>query len=643
LSGIAGIWDRREARPHDALVGDIAGMAEAMRLRGPDSGSFWNDSGAGIALAHRLLSVADRVAPENQPLVSSCGRYVLTCEGEVYNADELVAELRSAGRALINASDPSLIIEAIAAWGLEAALRRLNAMFAGALWDRERRELHLFRDRFGERPLYWTEAGGTFLFASATKAFRACAEFVPVLDRDVVAAFLRRHAVPGPFSIYRGVRMLEPGSILSIDSLSGPQIRPYWSLDNVARRGLANQFAGSDAEAADRVDVLLRDAVARRTNGKPVGVFLSGGVDSSMLLAQLQAVMPGRAHSIAIGFHEPGFDEAGPARAVARYIGAIHDEQYVSASHARDLIPQLPEIYDEPMADVAQIPIFFASKLARGRVCAVFGGDGGDEFFGGYEQHLDPADLLRYLHRLPPLARRPAEALIRAAPPFLWAHLSKALPTTMRPTRLTDKLALLARLFAGDAEDAYRMMGSYWHNPDALVIGGREPPALRKDLRIRTFIPDDAERIKYLITMTTTTDSGVLKFERAAGAVGLENRTPLLDHRLADLSWTLPPSMKLRGRTSKWLLRQVLHRYVPPALTDRAKMGFDVPIGLWLRGPLRDWAEALLDEKRLSAEGILRPGPIRARWQEHLMERRNWGGPLWNVLMFQAWKERWLP
>jgi asparagine synthase (glutamine-hydrolysing) len=643
LSAIAGIWDRKATRPRDSLVGAIAGMSDSMRMRGPDDSGAWHDPAAGVGLAHRLLSVADRIPPANQPLVSACGRYVLACEGEVYNADELTAELGTGRRALPGASDPSLILDSIAAWGLEATLKRLNAMFAGALWDREQHALHLFRDRLGLRPLYWTEAGGTFLFASAIRAFRTFPEFEPELDRDSVAAFLRRHAVPGPYTIYRGVRMLQPGSILSIDAASPPQVRRYWSLEDVVRAGRANRFAGTDAEAIDQADNLLRDAVQRRTGGKPVGVFLSGGIDSSMLLAQLQAVMPGQAHSFSIGFHEPGFDEAVPAKAVARHIGAIHDELYVTAAHARDLIPRLPEIFDEPMADIAQIPVFLASQLARRSVPVAFGGDGGDEFFGRYEQRLEQDDLLRHLHHLPPLARRPAAALIHAIPPAVWARFSKAVPTALRPPRLRDKLAMLARLFAGDAEDAYRMMGSYWHSPDAIVIGGREPASLRKDPRIRKLFPDDAELIKYLGTTTTMADSGVVKFERAASTVGLEMRTPLLDHRLADLTWAMPPSMKQRGGTDKWLLRQVLERYVPPALTHRPKMGLDVPIGLWLRGPLRDWAESLLGERRLLSEGIFRPGLIRACWRAHLAERRNWGGPLWNVLMFQAWKERWLP
>jgi asparagine synthase (glutamine-hydrolysing) len=631
------------ARPCESLLSTVEGMAEALRSRGPDGSGLWHDPDAGIALAHRLLSVADRFPPIAQPLVSSCGRYVLVCDGEIYNAEEMIPEVIATGRALSNYSDAAVLLESMAAWGPEAALRRLNTMVAGTLWDSERRELYLFRDRFGIRPLYWTEADGLFLFASNVKAFRACADFVPGLDCDTLSAYLRRRCVPGPYSIYRNVRMLEPGSILSLGAGSEAEIRPYWRLEEAVRTGRTNRFAGSEADAADRLDQLLGDVVARRTGGGPVGVFLSGGVDSSILLAKLQSIMPGGAHSFSIGFHERSYDEARQAAAVARHMGATHDALYLSSSDARDLIPRLPEIYDEPMADVAQIPVFYAAKLASRSVHAVFSGDGGDEFFSAYEQYLDLADLLRHLHHLPPFTRRPVEALLRAMPAGLWACFPKALPTALQPQRLTDKIAMLARLFKADATGAYRMMGSYWQNPDSLVIGGRERPDLSMDSKVESFIPDAAERMKYLITLTTTTDGAMPKSDRAGSAAGLEIRMPLMDHRLADFSWTLPPSMKLRGQTNKWLLRQVLYRYVPPTLVDRPKSGLDVPIGQWLRGPLREWAETLLDEKRLTAEGVFRPGPIRIRWQEHLTGHRNWGGPLWIILMFQSWKERWLP
>jgi asparagine synthase (glutamine-hydrolysing) len=461
LSAIAGVWDRRAQRPQDALTGAVDIMANAMRARGPDGGDSWCDAAAGIALAHRRLLVTDRFPPANQPLVSSCGRYVLSGEGEVYNADELIPELRAAGRLTAGASDAHVMVEAIAAWGLEATLRRLNAMFAAALWDRKRRVLRLFRDRLGMRPLYWTEVGSLFLFASELKALRACADFAPALDRDAVAAYLRRRCVPGPHTIYRGVRMLEPGSILTVDAKAEPDIQPYWSLEDVVRAGQANRFEGSGAEATEQLDRLLCDAVARRTGKEPVGTFLSGGIDSSVLLAMLQAVAPGRAHSFTIGFRERAFDEADHAGAVARHIGATHDAICLSPAHASETIPRLPDIYDEPMADVSQIPTFFLSKLARRSVAAAFTGDGADEFFSGYEQYLQAHDLMRLIQRLPLPARHLAKVLTRATPPRFRARLSNALPTALRPTRFADKLSLLMRVLTGDADDIYRMINSY--------------------------------------------------------------------------------------------------------------------------------------------------------------------------------------
>ncbi len=618
-------------------------MADALGARGPDGGGLWQDSSSGIAIAHRIHSVGDRLAQAQQPIVSACGRYVLICDGEVYNAEEIFLKLVTAGRAQTELSDARVLVEAMAVWGIEAALRHLNAAFAGAVWDREVRVLHLFRDRFGMRPLYWTEAKGVFLFGSTPRAFRTWNDFVPVLDRDTLAAYLRRRCVPGPYSIYRGVQMLPPGSILSIAGDGEPKIQYYWRLEDAVRAGQVNRFSGSEIDAVGQLDWLLRDAVARRTGKDCVSVLFSGGIDSSVLLAMLQTVAPGRAHGVTIGFHEREFDEAEQAGTIARHLGVSHDVLHLSPSHVSDLMPQLADIYDEPTADVAQIPELFAFKLARRGSSAAFAGDGGDEFFTGYEAYLEEGDLLRHLGRLPAPARGPVEAVIRAAPASFWAHFSKALPTALRPLRLADKVTLVMKLLTGDAEDAWRMIGSYWHNPDSVVIGGRERASLAKDLRVRDLIPDPVERMKYLITQTVTTDGALTKLDRAASATGIELRMPLLDHRVAEFSWTLPASMKLRGRTNKWLLRQLAYRYFPQAIIDRPKAGLDVPMGLWLRGPLRGWAETLLGEKRLASEGIFHPGRIRARWQEHLAGRRDWGASLWVVLMFQIWKERWLP
>jgi asparagine synthase (glutamine-hydrolysing) len=619
-----------------------AAMAQAMHAGEPDGVGIWCDASVGVALAQRQLSVRERFAPVKQPAVSSCGRYVLACEGEVYNVDELIVALRAAGRTPADACDAHVIVEAVAAWGLESALGRLNAVFVGALWDRESRALHLFRDRFGMHPLYWSETGGLFLFASALKALRACADFSPALDRDSLAAFLRRRGMPGPHTIYRGVRMLEPGSILSIEAKGTATIRSYWVLEEIVRAGQAERFAGSPAEAMDRFDGLLRDAVARRAGNASVGVFLSGGIDSAALLAVLQAVAPDRALSFSAGFHEPGYDETEHARAVARHLGVRHEAFYVSASHAGELIPRLPDIYDEPMADISQIPTYFLAKLARQEVSFAITGDGA-ESFDVSNQYLSVDALLRHLRRLPRPACQAATMLVRHMPAAFLSRIPASLPTALQPLRIADKLRLLARMVAGDAEDRHRLTASYWQDPDELVIDGREPPGLTGNPRLAADIPNAAERMQYIGMMTILSDCLLTKVERAASAVDLRIRMPFLDHRLVEFGWSLPAHMKQQGGTNKWLLLQILHRYVPPAIVDRPKMGFDVPMGNWLRGPLRDWAEGLLAERRLTAEGIFNPRPIRQRWREHLEGRRNWQGSLWVILMFQAWKERWLP
>jgi asparagine synthase (glutamine-hydrolysing) len=643
MAAIAGIWDRRAQRPPDSLAAMAGAMAAAMHLRGPEGGESWCDGAMGVALTHRGRSAADGRVPARQPLASSCGRYVVACEGEVYDAGEVISDLRAAGRSLAAPCDAGLILEAISVWGPEAGLRRLNGKFAGALWDLERRVLRLFRDRHGMCPLYWTETGGLFLFASELKGMRAIADFRPALDRDVVAAYLRRRCVPGPYTIYHGVSMLAPGSILTVDAHAQVTTQRYWSLEDAVQAGQSSRFAGSEAEASEQLDQLLRDAVARRSGTGSVGVFHSGGIDSAMLLAMQHVVAPGRALSFAVGFKERGFDEASHAGAVARHIGVKHEAIYLSPDHARELIPRLPDIYDEPMADVSQIPTYFLARLARESVSAAFTGDGGDEFFGGYEQYLRPSDLLAYVRRLPPAIQPLARRLIPQLTSLFGSRLSKALPTAIQPPRYRDKLILLMRLLTGDTDDAFRMMGSYWHDPDGMVIGGREPANLAKDPRIKSLISDPVERMKFHFGTAILSNSTLTKVDRATSAAGLEFRLPLLDNRLVDFGWALPAHMKLRGSTDKWLLRQVLYRYVPPALVDRPKMGFDVPMGLWLRGPLRDWAETLLAENRLQAEGIFHPRLIRERWREHLAGRRNWQGPLWVILMFQAWKARWLP
>jgi asparagine synthase (glutamine-hydrolysing) len=618
-------------------------MGEALAQRAPQEASAWSDAAAGIALVQRSGAAADRYPPATALLQSSCRRFVLACEGEVYNAAALVAELRQAGRVLAGRSDLEVIVEGAALWGIEATARRLNGAFAAAIWDRQSRALHLLRDRLGMRPLYWAATPDAFLFAAELKAIRACGLFHAELDRDIVASFLRRRCVPGPHTIYRGAHMLEPGIILSLAAEGEPSIRRYWSLADSARAGQANRFAGSNAEAARQLEDLLLDAVRSRQGSESIGVFLSGGIDSSTMLAMLKATGGPAPRSYSVGFYEDAYNEADHAGAVANHLGVEHSPLFVSAENARDLIPRLPEIYDEPMADVSQIPTYFLSRLARRDVRVAVTGDGGDELFGGYERYLQATDFRRWTGWMPRALRTSAGSVIRVLSADRWTQVSCLLPRRIRPAHLGERLHTAARLLAQDDDGIYRLIVSYWRDPHALVPDAREPLGVTDDPAIRDLVPDFVERMQYFDSLTILPDGALTKVDRAASAAGLTIRMPFLDPALVDFSWTLPPALKLRGRVNKWLLRQVLYRHVPPAILERPKMGFDVPIGAWLRGPLRDWAEDLLDEQRLRREGIFEPAPIRAIWREHLSERRNRQGPLWVVLMFQAWKQRWLP
>jgi asparagine synthase (glutamine-hydrolysing) len=644
MCGVAGLWDRRMASSAEALAAAARRMADVLHHRGPDDGGAWCDAAAGVALGHRRLSIIDLSPAGAQPMVSSCRRFVISYNGEIYNADDLRPELQAAGRPFRGHSDTEVILEGMAVWGVEAAVQRLIGMFAMALWDRAERRLYLIRDRMGIKPMYWAEFGATFLFGSELKALRTQGGWPVELDRDSLVSYLRRRYVPGPGSIYRGVRKLPPGSILTLAVDRPPEIRAYWTLEDVARAGQAARFQGDERAAIDRLDDLLGDAVRRSMVADvPLGVFLSGGIDSSTVVALMQADSARPVRSFSIGFSEQAYDEAHHAAAVARHLGTDHTELYVSPQHALDLIPRLPEMYDEPLGNVAQIPTFLLSEMTRRHVSVALTGDGGDELFAGYGRYFQASDLLRRLERFPRPLRRMGRAVIRMLPASAWTKLSRAVPDRLRPPHFGDKLYMLDRVLTGGPGDIYRLIVSYWQDPAALVPGATEPADLAGDPRIATFIPDFVERMQFIDSQTILRDSILTTVDRASMAVSLEVRPPLLDHRVVAFSWTLPPAMKMRGRASKWALRQVLDRYVPHDLVERPKMGFDVPVGLWLRGPLRDWAEALLDERRLAAEGVFDPRPIRARWGEHLESRRNWGDALWVVLMFQAWKERWLP
>jgi len=618
-------------------------MAGSMQRRGPEGGSPWVDGAAGFAMTHRHLAplAASHSAP--QPLVSSCGRYVLSSDGEIDNGGELIARLRNEGRQFPGATNLEAITEGAAAWGVEAVLQRIEGEIAGALWDREQRRLYLFRYRLGAKPLYWTKGNGSFLFGSELKALRASKDFQPSLDRDSLATYLRRKSVPSPYSIYRGVRSLEGGTILTLASSGEPQINRYWSLEDVVRKSAANRFEGSDCDALDRYDELLHLAARRRLRPAAVNVFLSGGIDSALLLAIAKDLSNKPVRAFTVAFEHAAYDESRDAEAIARHLGSEQTTLRLDALQVASVLPELPDIADEPNADISLIPAYLLARLAREHGGTIFTGDGAAEAFGGGSMFKDTAILYRRLARLPMPVRRAARKVIRLLPADAWTALSLLGPKSLRQEQFGDKLHRLSTVLTGDADEFYQLIRSHWDSPDELVIGGQERPETPEIRAAESLIPDFFDRMHFFHALSTMPDAILAKSDRAAAAAGVPLRFPFLDPSLAQFGWSLPQHLKLRDGRIKWIMNQAAYRYVPGALLDRRKMGFDAPMGDWLRGPLRDWAEDLLSEARLKREGVFKPQRIRERWQDHLLGRRNRQASLWVALVFQAWKQRWLP
>jgi asparagine synthase (glutamine-hydrolysing) len=638
-------------------------MVHAIRSRGPDDSGVWCDQAAGLALGHARLSILDLSAEGHQPMASASGRYVIVYNGEVYNFHELRRELEQLGARFRGHSDTEVILAAFEQWGLEPAVRRFVGMFAFALWDRQERVLHLGRDRIGIKPLYFGWAEQSFLVGSELKAFRAFEGFRPDVDRNVVASYLRFNYVPAPYSIFRHVYKLPAGCLLKVpasriarsgdfspdpdDRQAGWRPVRYWSAREAAERGLAAPFMGSDAEAIEELDRWLREAVRLRMIADvPLGAFLSGGVDSSTVVALMQAQHSRPIRTFTIGFHETDYNEAGFARAVAAHLGTDHTELYVTPQEAMTVIPRLPEMYDEPFADSSQIPTHLVSALARRHVTVSLSGDGGDELFGGYNRYFWGRRIWRAIGWMPVTARRMLARGIMLMSPQAWSALFARMdPVMTLPQSPGDKLHKLAATLAVKNQDAlYARLLSHWKDPAAVVPGSVELTRGTSMGLPQTRGPDPGcftQRMMLLDLVAYLPDDLLVKLDRASMAVSLEARVPLLDHRIVEFAWRLPLSMKIRHGQGKWVLRQVLARYVPPELMERPKMGFAVPLDMWLRGPLRDWAESLLDERRLKKEGMLAPAPIREKWDEHLSGKRNWQYLLWDVLMFQAWVEEW--
>jgi asparagine synthase (glutamine-hydrolysing) len=624
-------------------------MADTIANRGPDDSGIWYDNEAGICLAHRRLSIVDLSPAGHQPMLSGSGRYVIAFNGEIYNHLLLRAELENSGNAPSwrGHSDTETLLASFDAWGIEATIIKSIGMFAFAVWDKQTRKLTLGRDRMGEKPLYygWQGQGeqAVFLFGSELKALRAHPAFENSINRGALSLQLRHNYIPAPFSIYNGIAKLRQGCLLTI-SLSQREAKEcsYWSALQVAQSGTAQPFTGSAEQAIDELETLLKSAIRQQMMADvPLGAFLSGGIDSSLVVALMQAQSTQRVKTFTIGFHEQGYNEAVHAKAIAQHLGTEHTELYVTAEQAMAVIPRLPGLYDEPFSDSSQIPTFLVSQLAKQQVTVSLSGDAGDELFCGYNRYVMTAKFWHRIALLPlPLRRLLAKGIISVSPD-IWNHLMRFLPVSnsTRAFNIGDKLHKGAGVLASKTvDDLYECFTAHWLDSASVVINGLIPTKFMNELPNLKGL-NVIQRMMVLDTLTYLPDDILVKVDRAAMGVSLESRVPFLDHRVVEFAWQLPQSMKLRDGQSKWALRQVLYRYVPKVLIERPKMGFGVPIGDWLRGPLRNWAEAFLDESRLRNEGFFYPAPIRKKWQEHLSGHRNWQDHLWDVLMFQLWLE----
>jgi len=623
-------------------------MADQLVHRGPDDSGQWFDPDVGIAIGHRRLSIVDLSEQGHQPMISQYGRYVIAFNGEIYNFNKLRKELACChGISWRGSSDTEVLLAGIEVWGLEEVLLKVEGMFALAVWDREARILRLARDRMGEKPLYYGWQNGVFMFASELKALRVHPAFLGELDRNALMLFLHYNYIPAPFSIYSGIMKLPAGSIVNIkldDSFSQQDPIPYWSLNDVVNnRKLLQDSYESDEKAVGYLDKLLGEVISEQLVADvPVGAFLSGGIDSSTVVALMQAHSQNQVKTFSIGFHEEGYNEAIYADKIAAHLGTDHTELYVSSNEAMDVIPHLPLLYDEPFSDISQIPTYLIAKLARQQITVSLTGDGGDELFGGYERHYIAANIWNKFNKMPVILRRLVSSGIYAIPESGWNQLlsgfNRVFPDSIKTTKPGYKLYKLAAVInALTPEELYQKLVSCWMNPLPLANYNQVNEGKIQD---DICLPDDfsvAESIMYYDALSYLPDDILVKVDRATMGVGLESRIPMLNHKVVEYAWGLPLSMKIRDGKGKWILREVLHRYVPKRLIERPKMGFSVPIDSWLRGPLKCWAEELLAETRLREQGYLNPEPIRRKWEEHLSGKRNWQYQLWNVLMFQAW------
>lgn len=648
MCGITGFINAKTNYTNEQLTDIIKTMTPALEHRGPDADGVWINSEIGVALGHRRLSIIDLSPEGNQPMVSSSGRYVVVFNGEVYNFLDLRRLLESSGCRFRGHSDTEVLLAAVESWGLAKALRCFEGMFAFALWDTHDRQLILARDRIGEKPLYYGWSGQQFIFASELKSFRANPGFLPDINRDSLALFMRHGYIPAPYSIYTGIYKLLPGTYMVIAPQNighYPEPIPYWSLKEVAETGFSNPYKGDEKDSTEKLDQLLKEVIKQQMIADvPLGAFLSGGIDSSTIVALMQAQSNQAIKTFSIGFNEQAYNEAQYAKQVAQHLGTDHTELYVTPQEAMNVIPKLPFLYDEPFADSSQIPTHLVAMLARKHVTVSLSGDGGDEIFGGYNRYFWGTSIWNKVGWMPRMIRYTGAGALRAPSPLTWDKLFKlmspVLPRKFNQRLPGDKIHKLAEVLAvPNAEAMYLMLVSTWKQPAKIVLDSTEPLTALTDPQRWARIDEFTQRMMYLDSISYLPDDILVKVDRACMGVSLESRVPFLNHRVIEFAWQLPLSMKVKNGQGKYILRRVLHQYIPDELIERPKMGFGVPIDSWLRGPLKKWAEDLISFERLSKEGFISSNVVQEKWEQHLSGKRNWQHYLWNILMFQAWLE----
>ncbi|HET6229359.1 MAG TPA: asparagine synthase (glutamine-hydrolyzing) [Longimicrobiaceae bacterium] len=648
MCGLAGFLDSRPASAGE-MQRRAGRMSAALAHRGPDDDGVFVEAEAGIALAFRRLAIVDLSPAGHQPMRSGSGRFVMAFNGEVYNHVELRRELERDGAQFRGHSDTEVMLAAFERWGVEASLKRFVGMFAIALWDVRLRRLHVARDRMGIKPLYVHHAGGCVAFASEPRAFAADPAFRPEADPASVAAYLRYLYVPAPGSIFRGVTRLPAGTVLTIDDAAAPlpEPRPFWSVEEAARHGIANPFSGDDDEAADEVERVIADAVRLRMRADvPLGAFLSGGIDSSLVVSLMQAWSARPVKTFTIGFDAAEHDESAHAAAVARHLGTEHTSVTLTGDDALASIPDLPRLFDEPLADPSLIPTLLVSRVARRDVTVALSGDGGDELFAGYNRYVSGERAIRRAVRIPSPVRRALAGGLSAPSPAAWdrmyAAVAPLLPASARARLPGDKAHKLAALLRQPgAAGMYRSLLSQWGEPERVARGAREPAGVVERVMGGGAMPL-MERMQLADQLGYLPDDLLAKLDRASMSVGLEARVPLLDHRVAELAWSLPRALRVRGGEGKWILRRILHRHVPPALVDRPKTGFTVPLDAWLRGPLRQWASDLLSPATVRRSGLLDANAADAAWRDFQAGRGRGGLAIWAVLVLLQWHEQWV-